>query len=232
MTALTNKNWAAFIIIGLVGQFAWTIENMYFNVFLYNTISTNPSHIAAMVSASGIVATLTALFMGVLSDKLGKRKVFIALGYILWGISTMAFGFITVEGIAKVFPSAAAVSAAAAAVIIMDCVMTFFGSTANDAAFNAYITDVSHKDNRGKVESALAVLPLAAMLIIFGAFDGLTRQGRWREFFVIFGLLVTATGVLSIFLVDEPKVKKRDEGYFKNLLYGFRPVVIRENKML
>lgn len=232
MASLSKKTWAGFIIIGLVGQLAWTIENMYFNVFLYNTISTNPDHIAAMVSASGIVATLTALFMGVLSDKLGKRKVFIALGYIVWGISTMAFGFITVESAAKLFPSAAAVSAAAAAVIIMDCLMTFFGSTANDAAFNAYITDVTKEDNRGKVESALAVLPLISMLLIFGAFDGLTREGRWKEFFIIFGLLVTVTGVLSVFLIDEPKVKRRDEGYFKNLLYGFRPSVIRRHKML
>lgn len=33
----------------MVGQFAWTIENMYFNVYLYNTISTDPGYISAMV---------------------------------------------------------------------------------------------------------------------------------------------------------------------------------------
>ena len=36
------RNWITLILIGLFGQFAWTIENMYFNVFLYNTISTDP----------------------------------------------------------------------------------------------------------------------------------------------------------------------------------------------
>ena len=44
MTAvkLGKRKWASIILVGLVGQFAWTIENMYFNVYLYNTISTDP----------------------------------------------------------------------------------------------------------------------------------------------------------------------------------------------
>ena len=51
-------------------------------------------------------------------------------------------------------------------VVVLDCVMTFFGSTANDAAFNAYVTDITDSDNRGRVESVLAILPLISMLII------------------------------------------------------------------
>lgn len=42
MKKLSARLWLTLILIGLVGQFAWTIENMYFNVFLYNTISTDP----------------------------------------------------------------------------------------------------------------------------------------------------------------------------------------------
>ena len=152
MVKLTKRVWASFLLLGLVGQFAWTIENMYFNVFLYNTISTDPNNIAIMVAASAFVATLTTLLMGALSDKLGKRNVFISGGSILWGLSTMDVGFISVDNIAAWFPAANAVAAAAAVLIVMDCIMTFFGSTANDAAFNAYITDVTDKVNRGKVE--------------------------------------------------------------------------------
>jgi MFS family permease len=37
-----------------------------------------------MVSLSAIAATLTTLLMGALSDKVGKRKLFIVVGYILW----------------------------------------------------------------------------------------------------------------------------------------------------
>ena len=35
---MKKRTWVALILVGLVGQFAWTIENMYFNVFLYNAI--------------------------------------------------------------------------------------------------------------------------------------------------------------------------------------------------
>ena len=232
MVKLTKRIWASFIIIGLIGQFAWTIENMYFNVFLYNTISTDPNYIASMVAASAVTATLTTLLMGALSDKLYRRKVFICTGYILWGFSTMAFGFINVKNIAVWFPAANAVVTAAVLVVVMDCIMTFFGSTANDAAFNAYITDVTNSENRGKVESVLAVLPLISMLIIFGAFDSMTQQGRWMEFFTIFGAAVTSTGVLAIFLLKDKVTEKRKGAFFKNLVYGFKPDVIRKEQPL
>ena len=230
---LGARKWAVLILVGLFGQFAWTIENMYFNVFLYNTISTDPRYISAMVGASAVVATLTTLLMGALSDRLGKRRAFIALGYILWGFSTAAFGLITPENAARLFPGANAAAAAAVMVVVMDCVMTFFGSTANDGAFNAYVTDVTNSANRGRAESVLAILPLISMLIIFGLFDGLTQQGKWKEFFTIFGAAVTAVGLIAFFLVkDEPTLRPRRDSYFQNLLYGLRPSVVRENPEL
>ncbi len=232
-TKLGARSWLTFILIGLFGQFAWTIENMYFNVFLYNTISTDPGYISAMVGASAAAATVTTLLMGALSDRLGKRKVFIALGYVLWGVSTAAFGYISPENAGLLFPGANAVAAAAMLVVVMDCVMTFFGSTANDAAFNAFVTDNTCQANRGRAESVLAILPLISMLIIFGLFDGLTQQGRWREFFNIFGAAVTLVGVASMFLVkDSPELRPRRDSYFKNLLYGLRPKVAAENPEL
>lgn len=232
-TKLGARKWLTLILVGLFGQFAWTIENMYFNVFLYNTISTDPDYIARMVAWSAVAATVTTLLMGALSDRVGKRKVFICAGYILWGLSTAAFGYITKENAARLFPAANAAAAAATMVVVLDCVMTFFGSTANDGAFNAYVTDVTDSTNRGKAESVLAILPLISMLIIFGLFDGLTQQGRWKEFFNIFGFAVTGVGLVSLVLVkDEPGLEPRKDRYFKNLLYGLRPSVMRENPEL
>ena len=226
------RNWLGLILIGLFGQFAWTIENMYFNVYLYNTISQDPGYIAAMVGWSAAAATLTTLLMGALSDRVGKRKIFISCGYILWGLSTAAFGYVTKENAARLFPAANAVAAAAVCIVVLDCVMTFFGSTANDAAFNAWVTDVTSEGNRGKVESVLQILPLVSMLVIFAAFDGLTQQGRWREFFNIFGIAVTAVGLLSLFLVkDAPSLVPR-RGGVQELLYGLRPSVVRANPEL
>ncbi len=231
MKKISARLWLTLILIGLVGQFAWTIENMYFNVFLYNTISTDPRYISAMVGWSAAAATLTTLLMGALSDRVGKRKLFICGGYILWGLSTAAFGLISVENAARLFPAHAA-AAAAMMVVVLDCVMTFFGSTANDAAFNAYITDAVDAENRGKTEAVLAILPLISMLVIFGLFDGMTQRGEWKRFFAIFGGLVTLTGVIGCFLIPEPRLSPRREPYLKNLIYGLRPDVVRANPEL
>ena len=226
------RAWATVLLVGLFGQFAWTIENMYFNVFLYNTISQDPRYIAAMVGWSAAADTVTTLLMGALSDRLGSRKWMIALGYLLWGLSTAAFGYVTPENAARFFP-AAGVAAAAVTVVILDCVMTFFGSSANDAAFNAWVTDVTRDNNRAKVESVLSVLPLISMLVIFALFDGLTQQGRWRDFFNIFGVAVSAVGLVSFFLVkDDPGLKPSAGGGVRELLHGLRPSVIRENPAL
>jgi len=232
MKKITPRLWTTFILIGLIGQFAWTIENMYFNVFLYNTITTDPTYIAWMVAASAVAATLTTLMMGVASDRAGNRKYFICFGYLLWGVSTAAFGLLTVENAAKLFPMANAAAAAATLVVALDCIMTFFGSTANDAAFNAYITDSVQNERRGRVESVLAVLPLLAMLVIFGAFDGMTQRGEWRLFFGIFGGAVSLTGLIGFFLIPETPVERKRTPFFKSILYGFQPSVIRAQPRL
>ena len=75
MAKLGKRSWAVILLVGITGQFAWTIENMYFNVYLYNTIASDPVYIANMVAASAIAATLTALLMGTLSDRIGLAEV-------------------------------------------------------------------------------------------------------------------------------------------------------------
>ncbi|MEA5013240.1 MAG: MFS transporter [Candidatus Limiplasma sp.] len=227
MKPSSARLWATLLLLGLMGQFAWTIENMYFNVFLYNTITTQPGYIAAMVAASAVVATLTTLLMGALSDRVGRRKLFITGGYLLWGLSTAAFGFLSPQAAARLFPAADGMRTAAILVVVMDCVMTFFGSTANDAALNAYITDAVESQRRGRVESVLAVLPLLAMLILFGGFDGMTRSGQWRQFFLIFGGLVFLAGLVSLFLLREAPFSPSREPFAGQLLYGFKPSVMR-----
>ena len=229
---LGGRTWAAVLIFGLFGQIAWVIENMYFNVFLYNTISGDPAMIAAMVSASAVTATVTTLVMGAFSDKLGRRKALIVVGYLLWGVSVAAFAFVSVENMGRLFPTAAAAQAGAVAVVVLDCVMTFFGSTANDAAFNAWVTDVTVPQNRGRVETVLAVMPLVAMLVVFGLLDGLTQQGEWSTFFLIVGGLTLAGGLLGIFFLKEDKRQRSNEPYFANIVYGLRPSVIRANPAL
>ena len=168
---MKKKFYLALVIFSLMGQVAWVIENMYFNVFIYKMFNATASDIANMVMASAVTATLTTVFMGALSDKMGKRKLFICLGYILWGISIFAFTLVRTDIISQTF--ALTVSAASVGVsltIILDCLMTFFGSTANDAAFNAWLTDSTDKTNQGTAEGINSMMPLVSILVVFGGF--------------------------------------------------------------
>ena len=203
---------------------------------MYQMFNASAEDIARMVAASAVSATLTTLLLGALSDKLGKRKVFISGGYLLWGISILAFALIRVDLISAWFPMAASASALCITlVIILDCVMTFFGSTANDAAFNAWLTDMTDHRDRGKVEGINAMMPLLSMLAVFGGFMSfdLSREESWTWIFVIIGVVVLIIGVLGWFLIEEPKLSlEGNQNYFANIVYGFRPSIVRQNPML
>ena len=230
-----GKFYLALVIFSLIGQIAWVVENMYFNVFIYKMFGAMPSDIALMVSASAISATLTTILIGALSDKLGKRKVFICGGYILWGLSILSFAFIREDIIGKIFPAVSASAICITLVIVMDCVMTFFGSSANDACFNAWLTDVTTEKDRGRAEGINSMMPLVAILCVFGGFMSLdqSKSQSWTIIFVVIGVFVTIIGVLGIFLINEPKIEtSENQAYFKNILYGFRPSVIKQSPRL
>lgn len=229
---ISVKQWIALITVGLAGQVAWTIENMYLNVFMYRVALPDPQYIARMVAASAIVATVTTLVMGNVSDRVGRRKAFISGGYILWGISIILFGGINLENAARLFPAANASITAATMIIVLDCVMTFFGSTANDAAFNAYVNDSTVSEVRGKVESVLAILPPLSMLLVFGALDPLVQQEQWSVFFNLIGGFVILVGIASLFLIREPEFRKKESAFLPALIYGFSPESVRKNRNL
>ena len=231
-----TKFYLTLVIFSLIGQIAWVVENMYFNVFIYKMFGATPTDISNMVMASAISATVTTLIIGALSDKVGKRKIFMCLGYILWGVSILSFALIRKDIIGVVFPTAVSVSAVCITlVIILDCLMTFFGSSANDAAFNAWLTDSTNSENRGSAEGINSMMPLMAILVVFGGFMGfsLERPEEWTTIFAIIGTVVILIGLAGFFIIDEPKIMtEENKSYFKNILYGFRPSVIKENKML
>ncbi len=228
--------WLALLIFSLTGQIAWVVENMYFNVFIYKMFNASAEDISLMVAASAVAATLTTIIMGALSDKLGKRKIFICGGYILWGISIGSFAFIRNDILSSLFPMATSVAAVGVTmVIIMDCVMTFLGSTANDACFNAWLTDSTDSTNRGAAEGINAMMPLVAILAVFGGFMSfnLDKEESWTTIFLIIGISVIVIGILGIFLIKDSAVKSpENSNYFKNILYGFRPSVIKSNVTL
>ena len=247
---LSKKIWLNIIIFNFMGGVAWNLENMFFNTFLYNSIYGGVSAslyngvmapttaIKYMVTLSAIVAVATTFIMGTFSEKMKKRKVFISVGYILWGIITAAFGLISKENIASMLGLSDDVKILAAtvwAVIIMDMIMTFMGSTSNDSAFNAWLNDVTNTHVRPKVETALMFIGVFSMLAVMGI-GGLAEKGTisYTMFFIGLGSFVSLSGIYGLFALEEPEIKgeKTNSNYWSDLFYGFRPSVIKENFIL
>lgn len=91
MKKLGTKFWLAMLIFGIMGQVAWVVENMYFNVFIYKMFNASASDISIMVMASAVMAALATIIMGAVSDKLGKRKAFMSWGIYYLGLKYNKF---------------------------------------------------------------------------------------------------------------------------------------------
>jgi len=242
---LNKKFWAVLAIFGLMGQVAWVVENMYFNVFIYKMFHASAAEISLMVSLSSVAATVTTLLVGALSDHINKRKLLMSGGYIAWGISILSFCLIRMDILTPIAGSTtAAASLGVTLVILMDCVMTFFGSSANDAGFNAWMTDWGDDASRGKIEGINSMMPLVSILVVFGSFMffDLEKDSSWTFIFFIIGIATLLIGVLGLFIVEEaPELeKKREEeassnekkSYWATVFYSFRPAVIKKSPLL
>lgn len=235
-TPLGGKLWFSVIFFGFVGQIAWVVENMYFATFSQDIFANSGrqdlSYVVTtlMVIFSALTATLTTIFAGGLCDRVRKRKPFIVYGYIAWGITIMIFGFIPMK------VESAMVAGVAALLVVFDCLMTFAGSTANDAAFNAWVADVTDTTNRGKVNTILSILPVMAVIVIFivlAPFYNSANDSNW-PFFLILGAIPLIAGAVGIFQMKEPAKlsENQSQNTLNDTLYGFRPSVIKANKMM
>jgi len=84
--------WFIIMAMGLAGHLCWNMENQWFNTFVYAKIGGDVSVVTWMVIVSATVTTISTFIFGTLSDRLGKRKRFVSIGYILWGVTTIIFG--------------------------------------------------------------------------------------------------------------------------------------------
>ncbi len=244
---LGGRIWFNIILFGFIGQIAWAVENMFFNTFLYNAIYNGASQtaidgsidvmsaISIMVAASASFTVVATFLVGTWSDKAGKRKRFISVGYILWGIVTATFGVISRDNTATLFhltDEVKVLTVTVAIVIVMDCIMSFIGSSGNDAAFNAWVTDVTSTKNRATVESVLALLPLIATAAVMGLAGAVGSIG-YDVFFIALGAIVSVCGICGLFTLKDGKIHTEvSESYLKDLVYGFKPSVVKENKKL
>ena len=227
---ISSRTWIIMAALAFTGQIAWAVENSWFNTFVFDTITPDPRPVAWMVAASAITATLTTLLMGTLSDRTrsrwGRRKPFILVGYILWGLSTILFPMVSFIKMA---------SMAVIMVVLADAIMTFFGSTANDAAFNAWTADIADSSNRGRVEGVLNLSLFLAQTISMAAAGMLIDTFGYFIFFYSLGGIVMLIGLVAGLFLQDTTMPESDEvrpPFWQEFSELFKVDVLRENKKL
>ena len=223
-----RREWILIWVVGLAGQLCWNVENQWFNTFIYEKIGPYPEIISWMTAVSSIVTTFSTFFWGTWSDRKGKRRPFIFIGYVLWGMFTIMFG------VSEFLPKNQIV-AAAVMVVAMDALMSFFGSMGNDAAFSSWTTDISNEKNRGQIGAAMAALP------IIGTIAGTVVSGilinilDYFAFFIIMGVSVMIIGTVGFLFMQEGEnlQSNRDEkGFWHQVFSVFNFKTVKENKEL
>ena len=183
--------------LGLAGQICWNMENQWFNTFVYAKIGKNPSIITGMLIFSAAATTFATFFFGTWADRTGKRRHFISIGYILWGIFTIAFGL--TEFISKDLYVLAGIM-----VVVADTVMSFFGSMGNDAGYNTWTNDIMTDKNRGQIGAALATQPVLGTILgtVVGGFL-VGENDNYMRLFLVMGIFVIIFGIITMFSMNE-----------------------------
>lgn len=216
------------LMLALAGQLAWAVENQFFNTFLYDYISPNPQAVSLMVAITAVVSTVTAITMGTLSDRTrsrwGKRRPYIVFGFVFWGVFT------------ALFPAAALFQPVALGVfmaILFDSLMSFFGATASDAALNAYVTDNTTEENRGRVIGSMSIMTWVSYLIVYGGAGFIIQALGYYTFFYIVGGLVTLIGLAAApRLKEAASTESPREGYWAQIFSTFRLKTLLDHRDL
>ena len=227
---ITTRTWIIMAALAITGQIAWAVENSWFNTFVFDTITPDPRPIAWMVAASAITATLTTLLIGTLSDRTrsrwGRRRPYILLGYTLWGLSTILFptvAYIKITSVAIIM------------VVVADSLMTFFGSTANDAAFNAWTADIATSDQRGRVEGVLNLSVFLAQIVALVAAGMLIDKVGYFIFFYSLGGIVMVVGLVAGSLLRDVPLPPSDgprRSFWSEFTDLFNLDTLRQNREL
>jgi len=223
---LTRSVWVSLLLLGLAGQLAWAVENQYFNTFMYDKITPDPQAVSWMVAITAVVSTVATILMGTLSDRTrtrwGRRRPYIFIGYIVWGLLTAAFPLA-----ARFQPVAVGVFIA----ILFDSVLSFFAASASDGALSAYITDVTTETNRGRVVGALEIMKWVAFLVIYGGAGMIIQAVGYYWFFYIIGGIATVIGLVCAPMLKERIQTDKPEGrYWQKIADTFQLSSLRQNK--
>lgn len=248
---LSIRVWTAIILFMFMGSIAGNVETMYLGLFLNNTVFKNGTMGASLTltdtinliaSLSAVVSGIATFVMGTLSEKKKNRKLFISVGFILWGIVMLVFSLVRGGNIGSFFglrDISEIVTVTAITVIAFALILAFLRSTTSDAAFSSWLTDVSTPETSAKIETAFTIMGFVATgVITFLVASAESGKRDYSEIFVLLGMTAIVIGILGFALIENPrrskkkKKKEKESSYWSDLFYGFKPSVVKENSNL
>nr|MCR5740910.1 MFS transporter [Gammaproteobacteria bacterium] len=218
--------WLQILLFTTVGQLCWNIENQWFTLFLNAKVTLDVTYTTAMTILSASLTLISSFLFGTISDRKGKRRIFISIGFILWGLSTILMYIaepIAAKGVDT--GNLKLVTFAAWLVVLIDGIMSFIGSIGYDSAVNVWINDHTTTKNKGIIGALLGIMPVFATIV--GTVVGGAIIGDDKNFlllFLIMGIAVILVGVFAlIFTRDKADLKPHKDGKFMHqLLTPFR----------
>lgn len=191
------KRWIIIWTLGLVGQIGWNIEGTWFNTYVYEKIDKTPSIITPMLILSALATTISVFLFGTLTDRTGKRRTLVSSGFVLWGILFICFG--VTQYIARINLAAGIVT-----IVLMDMLLSFFGSISTDVGYSTWLTDIMNEKNRGQIGGAIAIQAVLGSLLgnVIGGFI-VGTENNYLRLFISMGSLFAVFGLISIFLFDK-----------------------------
>ncbi len=220
------KRWIIIWTLGLIGQIGWNIEGTWFNTFVYEKIDKTPSIITPMLILSALATTVSIFLFGTLTDRTGKRRNLVSSGFIGWGLLFICFG-------ATQFISRKNLAVGVVSILIMDMLISFFGSMSTDVGYSTWLTDIMNSKNRGQIGGAIAAQVVLGSLLgnILGGYI-VGKENNYLRLFIVVGSLFAVLGMISVFLFDKKDdVKPSVRGSFSEQLASiFNFKIILKNK--
>ena len=194
---INKRTWLMIWLIAFAGQICWAIENNTFATYA-TTITGSALVVTLMVDFSALFTMIAVFIAGTLGDRLGRRRKIISIGLILWGLTTILFGFadfipknnLTLLGFYLVF---------------MDSVMSFFGAVGYSGGYMPWTTDISDESNRGTIATIIAVVTIVANIVVQGLQGAIIENYGFLPIFVVVGISIMIFGVLAYILLRDPE---------------------------
>ena len=209
-------------LLSLGAEIAWAVENQFYNDFLDETLinlgvpSLAPIAIMLLVNISTTIGTIATIIMGSYSDVKGRRRPLLLYGFIFWAFTTALFPISALFSFLGVFT-------VVFTAILFDSIMTFFGATARNAGFNAWVTDVTTLQTRSKAMGIAQMTALIGLLIVYGALGMLIDIIGYYTFFIIVGILVGIVGLSGVYKTREPRgLEPMDISVFAHIKNTFK----------